>query len=949
MMHVTVDTTSTQDQVMPDLGGPRRSEPGAMYRLQLTPDFGFADAQACLDHLADLGVTDLYLSPIMRAVPGSTHGYDGVDPTQVSPELGGYDGLRALSAAAAERGMGVIVDIVPNHLAASEHNRLWEQLLAEGMSGPAGSLFDVDWRPRLPTAEGKVILPVLGDAYGAVLAAGELELARIDGTYRVRYHDRTFPLRRESLDHIEASGGGRDFAGTPGVASSWRGLHELLERQHYRLVHWRIGDAVVNYRRFFTINDLVGVRVEVPEVFERTHAALLDLVSDGVVMGLRVDHPDGLRDPERYLQQLRNRTGAWIAVEKILHPGERLPDWPVAGTTGYEFCNDVLGLFIDPDGLPALTEIDAALGGGRPYEEFAVDGKRDVLDHGLRADLDRVSHGLWRVAQQYPQVRDVTLDWCRGVLAGALAHFGVYRTYVDPETGDAHDVDRVQISAAVERARAADDSPPAELWDFAEDLLTGQAGSGPALLDVLARFQQLCAAVMAKGTEDTAFYRYRTLLAACEVGADPGRPARTVEQFQEANAARAERAPRAMLTTATHDTKRGEDTRLRMAALSELPQAWREAVRACERAVDADGASGEGADAEGTDTDGGADVLPAQARYLVYQTAVGIWPFEGEPDDWHRDRLAAYVVKAEREAGTWTSWTDPDEQFEDRLGTFARAVMTADGAPEALLTLIGRATEIAMAAGLGQAVLRTLSPGVPDCYQGTETWDDSLVDPDNRRSVPFDERRKLLADLAGVSAEDLLEHRRDGRVKAHVLQRALRARADHPACVDLGSGYLPLAVEGRWADHVVAFARVSSDASDALIVVAPRLPGAIMGEDAHPPVGDRWADTTVAVPSFVQGRYRDVLAGGSGDIGDEIEVSALLATLPVAVLERTEDDAGPSDAGVPDGSDTGVTRAADDARAPGGGVPDVEAADADAAADPEASDADGHDRPPDAD
>jgi (1->4)-alpha-D-glucan 1-alpha-D-glucosylmutase len=877
MMPVTVDATTTQDHVTRDLGGPRRSDPGATYRLQLTPDFGFADAQACLDYLADLGVTDLYLSPIMRAVPGSTHGYDGVDPTEVSPELGGIDGLRALSEAAARRDMGVIVDIVPNHLAASEHNPLWEQLLAEGMSGPAGSLFDVDWRPRLPTAEGKVILPVLGDTYGAVLAAGELELARIDGTYRVRYHDRTFPLRRESLDHIEASGGGRNFTGTPGVVSSWRGLHDLLERQHYRLVHWRIGDAVVNYRRFFTINDLVAVRVEVPEVFDRTHAALLDLVSDGVVTGLRVDHPDGLRDPERYLQQLRNRTGAWIAVEKILHPGERLPAWSVAGTTGYDFCTDVLGLYVDPDGLPALTEIDAALGGGRPYEEVAVEGKLDVLDHGLRADLDRVSHRLWRVVQQYPQVRDVTLEWCRGVLAGTLVHFAVYRTYVDPETGDAHGTDRVQISSAIERARAADDAPPAELWDFAEELLTGEAGTGPALLDVLARFQQLCAAVMAKGTEDTAFYRYRTLLAACEVGADPGQAARTVQQFQQANADRAERAPRTMLTTATHDTKRGEDARLRMAALSELPQAWRDAVRACEQVADPDEADGE--------------VLPAQARYLVYQTAVGMWPLEGEPADWHRDRLADYVVKAEREAGLWTSWTDPDGQFEERLRAFARAVLTADGVPEALRTVITRAAEIAMTAGLGQVVLRTLSPGVPDCYQGTETWDDSLVDPDNRRAVVFGERRDLLAGLAGSSAEDLLEHRRDGRVKAYVLQRSLRARTDHPSCVDLGSGYLPLAVTGRWADHVIAFARVSSDASDALLVIAPRLPGAVMGDDAHPPLAERWEDTTVTVPSFVQGTYRDVFAGGSGDIGDEIDVSALLATLPVAVLERMDDAA----------------------------------------------------------
>jgi (1->4)-alpha-D-glucan 1-alpha-D-glucosylmutase len=874
MMPVSVDTP----QSSPDLalsGDRRRSEPGATYRLQLTEQFGFAQVVEHLDYFADLGVTDLYLSPIMRARTDSEHGYDVVDPTEVSPALGGEDALRALSSAAAARGIRLIVDIVPNHLAASDENPLWEQLLSAGMSGPAGSLFDVDWRPQLPTAEGKVILPVLGDTYGEALRSGELELARIDGVYRLRYHDHTFPLSQESLALIDSSGGGRAFAGTAGVMSSWLPLHGLLEQQHYRLVHWRIGDAVVNYRRFFTVNDLAAVRVEVPDVFERIHSTILDLLDDGVISGLRVDHPDGLRDPERYLQQLRNRSGVWIVAEKILHPGERLPDWPVAGTTGYDFCADVLGLYIAADALPELREIDEQLGGGRSYRELAVEGRAAVLEHGLRADLDRVAHGLWRVSQQHPQVRDVTFDWCRSALAGTLTHFAVYRTYVDPETGAAHERDRTQIAGAIERARAVDDTVPAPMWDFVEQLLSGEVGVGPASLDVLARFQQLCAAVTAKGTEDGAFYRYRTLLAACEVGADPSQPGRTVEQFQQANAHRAERTPQTMLTTATHDTKRGEDTRLRMAALSELADAWRTAVDACEVAGDT-------------------SELPAQARHLVYQTVVGVWPLVGDPTDVHRDRLADYVVKAEREAGMYTSWTDPDEQFEDRLRQFARATLDADAAPEALLTVITRAGEIGMVAGLGQVVLRTLSPGVPDCYQGTEVWDDSLVDPDNRRSVLFDARRELLDGVEEASVDDVLAERRDGRVKALVLHRALRARVEHPACVGVGSGYLSLDVSGQWADHVVAFARVSSDASDALLVVAPRLPGAVMGETDQPPVGEVWGDTAVRVPGFLQGTYRDVFSTGAGEIGDEIELSSLLANLPVAVLERTTVEVEPS-------------------------------------------------------
>ena len=848
--------------------GPRREHPlGATYRLQLTEQFGFAQVSEQLAYLAQLSITHLYLSPIMQARTGSTHGYDVVDPGTVSAALGGEAGLRALASAAAERGLGLIVDVVPNHLAVSTENAVWEQLLADGMSGPAGSVFDVDWRPPLPTAEGKVILPVLADPYGVALAAGDLQLARIDGVYRLRYREQTFPLRTETLDIIDDAGGGKAFSGTPGLPGSWQPLHEMLEQQHYRLVHWRIGDQVVNYRRFFTINDLAAVRTEVPEVFELLHAKILDLVADGVISGLRVDHPDGLRDPERYLQHVANRTGVWIVAEKILHPDEQLPPWPVAGTTGYDFINDVLGLYIDPEAMPVLLEIDRRLGGGTSYAEHAVAGKRAVLTTGLSADLERVALRLWTVSQQRPQVRDVTLDWCRRALARTLEHFGVYRTYVDPETGSASETDRRRIAEAIAGAREADSHPPAELWDFLAEVLSGDVGTSPALLDVAARFQQLCSAVTAKGTEDTAFYRYRPLLAASEVGAYPSDGARSVEQFQQANAYRSERHPLTLLSTATHDTKRGEDTRLRIAALSELPDAWRSAVDACEEMAVR-------------------SPLPAQSRQLVYQSIVGIWPLQGDPDDGHRDRLAEYVVKAEREAGLFTSWREPDEQFEERLRSFARAVLVAEDAPEALITAVQRAAEIAMVSGLGQVVLRSLSPGVADCYQGTEVWDDALVDPDNRRAVPFAERRALLDGLADAAVDELLARRRDGRIKMFVLQRALQTRAAHPSCCQTGSGYLPLQVSGTWSEHIVGFARVAPDGSDALLVVAPRLPGAVMGDQADPPLAEAWGDTTLRVPAFLQAEYRDVFSSGSGQIGDQLSVAAVLTSLPVAVLER---------------------------------------------------------------
>lgn len=843
-------------------------DPGATYRVQLGREFGFAQLEEHLGYFAALGITHLYLSPIMQARDGSDHGYDVVDPTAVSTVLGGEDALRALAAAAAQRHVQLIADLVPNHMATAEGNRWWEQLLREGVTGPAGTLFDVDWRPRLPTAEGKVILPVLADPYGTVLAAGGLQLVRRDGSYRLASGDQTFPLREQTLERIGSAGGAKAFTGVPGSLDSWAPLHDLLEAQHYRLVHWRIGDHVINYRRFFTIDDLAAVRMEVPEVFDRLHTTIVDLVADGVISGLRIDHPDGLRDPERYLQQLRNRTGVWTVAEKIVHPGEHLPSsWPVAGTTGYDFCVDVLGLAIDPDGLVELAAIDEQLGGGRPYAHHAVEGKRAVLRTGLCSDLERVAHLLWTVTQQRPEVRDVTLGWCRRVLAATLEHFDVYRTYLDPETGDAREVDRQRVASAIAAARAAESEPPVQLWDFVEALLSGTASAAPSALEVAARFQQLCSAVTAKGTEDSAFYRYRPLLAANEVGADPGQPVRTVAQFQDANVWRAERQPTSLLSTATHDTKRGEDTRLRMAAISEIADLWRPAVDACEQRAQRSS-------------------LPAQSRQLVYQTVVGIWPLDGKPHDGHRDRLSAYVVKAEREAGLFTTWTDPDETFERRLSAFARSVLHADDAPKPLQTAISQAQQIAMVTGLAQVVLRCCSPGVPDCYQGTELWDDALVDPDNRRPVSFDMRSQQLRDLEGADAGELYADRRDGRIKSLVLQRCLAVRRRHDACVAAGSGYLPLRVSGRWSEHVVAFARVAPDGSDTVLVVTPRLPGAVMG-DAAGPLGDAWQDTTVRVPSFVQADYQDVFAGGGGGIGDEIAVGELLTTLPVAVLEQT--------------------------------------------------------------
>ncbi|MDP9406248.1 MAG: alpha-amylase family glycosyl hydrolase, partial [Actinomycetota bacterium] len=409
------------------------------YRLQLGPGFGFAAARGLVGYLADLGVSHVYLSPVLTARPGSTHGYDVADPTTVSEALGGEDGLRALADTAHAAGLGIVVDIVPNHLGTGWDTPLWRQLLAEGHAGEGGRVFDVDWTPALPGAAGKVIVPVLGDQYGAVLHRGELTLVEEEGEARLAYHDHRFPLSPESREALTRSGGIAALHGTPGVEESWQRLHALLEAQHYRLVHWRAGDGLINYRRFFAIDELAAVRVDDPHVFDATHDTILRLVADGVVDGLRVDHPDGLADPGRYLRRLAQRSGGvWTVVEKITHPGELLPDWDTAGTTGYEFCNDVLGLCVDPGMVHRFDELDAAMGAApQPYDEQARRAKRETLANDLAADAARLARRLWTLCQAHLDVRDVDDRACLEAVSALASAFDVYRTYVDPETGEA--------------------------------------------------------------------------------------------------------------------------------------------------------------------------------------------------------------------------------------------------------------------------------------------------------------------------------------------------------------------------------------------------------------------------------------------------------------------------------------------------------------------------------
>jgi len=841
--------------------------PLSTYRLQLGPDLTFGQAAELAPYLAGLGVTHLYLSPVLRAVPGSTHGYDVVDPAMVAPELGGEEGLRALADAAHGHGLGIVVDIVPNHVGVHAANAQWDALLATGPVGDAARWFDVNWDSALPGSAQKVILPVLAAQYGQVLHDGEFTVARdaVRG-WRLRCHEHDFPLSAETAEALERSGGAEALRGTPGDPESWQRLHALIERQHYRLVHWRVGHRVINYRRFFAVDTLAAVRVEDSEVFARMHGKIVELVRDGVIDGLRVDHPDGLRDPLRYLERLREETGGvWTVVEKIVHsknhghepgPGgeqpEALRDWPVAGTTGYEFCNDVLGLFVDPAAEAALDALDRALGGSPDgYAAMAVAAKRQILATDLVSEHQRLTGMLWRLAQEHLVVRDVDDRDVAEAIAAVIAELDVYRPYVDPEHGRASAEDVARVEAAAARARPGSRVPP-EVFDLVAAAAGGTLGLSGAHLDFAARLAQLSGAVMAKGVEDTLFYRYQRLLAVNEVGGAPDHLGVSAAEFHERNGARAARHPAGMLTTATHDTKRGEDVRLRMAAISERVEPWAAFV--------------------GRWADGAPD---GQAASLVLQTLAGVWPLQTDvPEEDVRCRVHAYLVKAMREARLRTDWADPDEAYERAVAEWLDRLLDDAGFVADLCAEVRPLQEIAMVSGLAQVLLRCTSPGVPDTYQGCELWEDLLVDPDNRRPVDFALRRRLLDELGAPPDVAALWHaRRDGRVKLWILSRALRARNAHAGCFGPQGAYEPLAAEGELADHVVAFARTAPD-GDQVVAVAPRLPGRILDGG--------WGDTTVTLPP---GQWLDLLTGTHAPT-THVRLKDLTTTLPVALLTR---------------------------------------------------------------
>ncbi len=930
--------------------------PLSTYRLQFTPRFRFEDARAIVPYLALLGIGHMYASPYLKARPGSEHGYDVVDPNALNPEIGTTKEHAAMIAALQAHGIGHILDFVPNHMGiGGPENPWWQDVLEWGEASPYAKYFDIDWRPLRAEMRGKVLVPFLGDYYGGVLERGELvptfDVER--GTFSIRYFDRGFPIATSSygeflaraVQHREGAAWplralAAEFGGasheraeelkaelasvarepairkaieaaleyyrvTPGDSEAADRLDDLLQRQNYRLAYWRVSADEINYRRFFDINDLAGLRVEDAEVLAQTHRFVFELIASGHVQGLRIDHVDGLFNPGGYCTLLQDRAAAlghpqYLVVEKILARFETLrTDWRIAGTTGYDFMNQVAGLFVEGKSELAFDRIYRRFAGiGVNFDQFAYRAKKDIMHSTLASELEVLATMLDRIAETDRRSNDYTYNVLKDALVETIASFPIYRTYV---TNDAiEDEDRKYVSWATGAARKRSELGDERVFDFLQSVLTvalpeQSANYDPReVLRFAMKFQQYTSPVMAKAVEDTAFYRYVRLLSLNEVGGDPRRFGTSVASFHKSGAERAAEHPHAMLATATHDHKRGEDVRTRIAALTEMPGLWDRTIRRWSRLNER----------RKTIVDNG-EAPTGNDEYMLYQTLIGTWPAEwldrtpesiGTAErDAYIERIETYLRKALREAKFRTSWTNPNAAYEDAALSFARNLITAKRADiffAELQVLARECATIGAVSSLAQTTLKLTVPGVPDIYQGCEFWDLSLVDPDNRRPVDYALRERTLramkdrvdrGEIAAI-ARDVLATWHDGRVKAYVTWRLLHLRREHRATF-LDGSYDVLQTTGTRADHLVAFAR------DEIVVVVPRLVRRIVDRDVRR-LHVSFEDERIRLPADLErpGRnYVDRFTGKTiepahDDAGAYVEAAALLSDFPISVL-----------------------------------------------------------------
>ncbi|WP_110685381.1 malto-oligosyltrehalose synthase [Salinicola aestuarinus] len=859
----------------------------ATVRLQLHKDFDFEQARQQVDYYAALGVSHYYLSPILRSRRGSPHGYDGVDPTRVDPELGGEAGFRALVDTLHAHDMGVIADIVPNHLAVSAENPWWQDLLANGREGEFAHCFDVDWHQ--PGADGKLLLPFLGDRYQAILDGGELTLVhdREHQRFAIAYHDNRFPIGERHTQSILDHGDGRDPDAAlayydVATAAGRERLHALLEQQAYRLAHWRMGNDALNWRRFFDITELAGIRVEDESVFDLSHACILSLVEQDLIDGLRIDHVDGLADPKGYCLRLRQRLDAIaersgreqripIYVEKILAGHETLhTDWGVDGTSGYEFLDVVSGLQHDPAGEAPLKQLWRDVSGRSG--DFAAEvraARREMLEGPLTAEFERCVLSLRALAVRDVSTRELSEPTVRRVLKALAVAYPVYRSYADGDGRPPQDV--ADFATARERAASTLSKPDAAWLDRFDAWLGGEAPSAGAgdeaalRLEAIARFQQLTSPLAAKAVEDTAGYRSATLISRNDVGCEGETFAYPPQRFHAQSETRNAAFPLGMITTATHDHKRGEDVRARLAAISELTptlvpclDAWASDKRLY----------------DSPERPSGGD------RLMLLQVMLAAWPIGLAADDRdglanYADRLVAWQQKAMREAKLDSHWLAPDADYEQAGEDAVRRLLCGDDVTRDLAAAAGWLDLPGAINALSQVTLRLCAPGVPDLYQGTEFWDQTLVDPDNRRPVNMAARRDA---LDALSAKEAWRHWKDGGVKQRVVKRLLALRQALPSLFAEGD-YRPLSAQGEQADHLIAFARTTPTAT--LIVAVPRLSSALTGNaDATL----EWGDTRLSLEGLsLRAEGVEQLTGERVSSDDALPLNRWMREFPCAV------------------------------------------------------------------
>lgn len=924
--------------------------PVATYRLQFTPSFDFQEARRILTYLVDLGVSHIYASPVLKSRKGSQHGYDVVDPTRINPELGGHDTFMSLVSEVHRCGLFWLQDIVPNHMAIDSDNHMLMDVLESGPLSPYHDYFAIDWNHPYQNMTGRLLVPVLGRFYAECLLNGELQLKCDENGLSVNYYRLRLPLKIESyatvfghnieslenrlgrnnpifvkfvgnLNFLRSLGGVEKpdaispqirhakrilwrlynesdeirqfigdnvafFNGKKGDAASFDALDGIISEQRFRLSFWKVATEEINYRRFFTVNDLISLRVENDMVFDDIHRLIKQLVREKILDGLRVDHIDGLHDPAAYLNRLRDCVGdTYLVVEKILQSSEMIPSsWPVQGTTGYDFLGKINNLLCDVDNGDAFSKIYYRYTGlAVLYETMVAQKKRLILAKHMAGNIDNLSRMLKRISSGDRKGQDITLYGLRRALVAIMSYFPVYRTYINFDSITNDDGDNIRH--ALQKAHAANPDLAYEL-NFLESYLLLNSNNTQSnqerqkIVDFVLTFQQFTGPLMAKGVEDTIMYVYNRLISLNEVGSDPIEFGSSVEEVHRFNRERYVTTPHSLNATSTHDTKRGEDVRARIAVLSEMPREWEYHLKSWSRI-----------NRKRRRRIGTEYVPDRNDEYFLYQTLIGVWPF-ADPDNTFADRIKSYVVKAVREAKVHTAWIAPDTDYEEAYLAFLALILKPAEQNRFLREFLPFQRKIAFFGifnSLSQTLIKLTAPGVPDFYQGSELWDLNLVDPDNRRPVDFDRRREILRKLRETARDrlpELLAEMRtapeDGRIKMFLTYRSLAARKANRVLFEDGV-YIPLVVEGNHQRNLFAFAR--NHESKWAITIAPRLFTELTEEGVWPLGGDTWHDTRLVLPEGTPAEFVDVLTGRTVKTDSRrLKLADTLTELPVALL-----------------------------------------------------------------